>query len=165
MSGWGAGRVAPETRPDQRDHLQLDASAALDDLLDEVPSYVPGDIAGQVELAEADHALGWLTRQPVDKRICAPAFSGSNDLDGADAVFITEGHLIDRKATIRPDRFGSRKEVHQLADYLLLDYEDEYSLDKVGFYLSRQGQPITWSMQEFLGCWAPGAPCLSCAAP
>ncbi|MFD5028508.1 hypothetical protein [Streptomyces sp. NPDC058373] len=130
--------------------LQLDASAVLDDLLDQVPSYVPDDIAGQVELAEADHALGWVTRQPVDKRICAPVFSGSNDLDGADADFIAEGHLIDCKATTRPDRFGSRKEVHQLASYLLLDYEDEYTLDKVGFYLSRQGQLITWSTQEFL---------------
>ncbi|WP_385633033.1 hypothetical protein [Streptomyces sp. SudanB135_2055] len=130
--------------------LQLDARAVLDDLLDQVPSYVPDDIAAQVELAEADHALGWVTRQPVDKRICAPVFSGSNDVDGADADFIAEGHLIDCKATTRPDRFGSRKEVHQLAGYLLLDYQDEYALDKVGFYLSRQGQLVTWSTQEFL---------------
>ncbi|NEA80422.1 hypothetical protein G3I30_15225 [Actinospica acidiphila] len=130
--------------------LQLGATAVLDDLLDQVPPYVPDDIAGQVELAEADHALGWVTRQPVDKRICAPVFSGSNDVDGADADFIAEGHLIDCKATTRPDRFGSRREVHQLAGYLLLDYEDEYALNKVGFYLSRQGQLVTWSTQEFL---------------
>ncbi|MFE6470145.1 hypothetical protein ACFVGP_03495 [Streptomyces rochei] len=130
--------------------LQLDARAVLDDLLDQVPSYVPDDIAAQVELAEADHALGWVTRQPVDKRICAPVFSGSNDVDGADADYIAEGHLIDCKATTRPDRFGSRKEVHQLAGYLLLDYQDEYALDKVGFYLSRQGQLVTWSTQDFL---------------
>ncbi len=130
--------------------LQLGATAVLDDLLDQVPAYVPDDIAGQVELAEADHALGWVTRQPVDKRICAPVFSGSNDVDGADADFIAEGHLIDCKATTRPDRFGSRREVHQLAGYLLLDYEDEYALNKVGFYLSRQGQLVTWSTQEFL---------------
>ncbi|MBJ6628820.1 hypothetical protein [Streptomyces sp. I4(2020)] len=91
-----------------------------------------------------------MTRQPVDKRICAPVFSGSNDVDGVDADFIAEGHLIDCKATTRPDRFGSRREVHQLAGYLLLDYEDEYALNKVGFYLSRQGQLVTWSTQEFL---------------
>ncbi|MFD0332348.1 hypothetical protein ACFQZ0_00485 [Streptomyces erythrogriseus] len=40
--------------------------------------------------------------------------------------------------------------MHQLAGYLLLDYEDEYALNKVGFYLSRQGQLVTWSTQEFL---------------
>ncbi|MGA5375943.1 hypothetical protein ACPCSD_33610 [Streptomyces griseoincarnatus] len=130
--------------------LQLGATAVLDDLLDQVPPYVPDDIAGQVELAEADHALGWVTRQPVDKRICAPVFSGSNDVDGADADFIAEGHLIDCKATTRPDRFGSRREVHQLAGYLLLDFEDEYALNRVGFYLSRQGQLVTWSTQELL---------------
>ncbi len=129
--------------------LQLGAAAVLDDLLDQVPPYVPDDIAGQVELAEADH-LGWVTRQPVDKRICAPVFSGSNDVDGADADFIAEGHLIHCKATTRPDHFGSRREVHQLAGYLLLDYEDEYALNKVSFYLSRQGQLVTWSTQEFL---------------
>ncbi|MET4670344.1 hypothetical protein [Streptomyces sp. PvR018] len=130
--------------------LHLDAGAVLDDLLAQVPSYVPDDIAGQMELAEDDHALGWVTQLPVDKRICAPVFSGSNDVDGADADFIIEGHLIDCKATTRPERFGSRKEVHQLAGYLLLDYKDAYALDKVGFYLSRQGQAVTWSTQEFL---------------
>ncbi|MFD0396054.1 hypothetical protein ACFQ3Z_43980 [Streptomyces nogalater] len=130
--------------------LHLGPGAVLDDLLGQVPDYVTDDIAGQVELAEADHALGWVTRQPVDRRLCAPVFSGSNDVDGADADFIVDGHLIDCKATTRPDRFGSKKEVYQLAGYLLLDYEDEYRLDKVCFYLSRQGRLVTWA-QEFLG--------------
>ncbi|MFC5660931.1 hypothetical protein [Streptomyces nogalater] len=131
--------------------LHLGPGAVLDDLLGQVPDYVTDDIAGQVELAEADHALGWVTRQPVDRRLCAPVFSGSNDVDGADADFIVDGHLIDCKATTRPDRFGSKKEVYQLAGYLLLDYEDEYRLDKVCFYLSRQGRLVTWPAQEFLG--------------
>ncbi|MFE4830699.1 hypothetical protein [Streptomyces sp. NPDC056672] len=130
--------------------LQLGADAVLDDLLGQVPDYVTDDIARQVELAEADHALGWVTRKPLDKRICAPVFSGSDDVGGADADFVVDGHLIDCKATTRPERFGSRKEVHQLAGYLLLDYENEYGLDRVCFYLSRQGQLVTWSTQEFL---------------
>ncbi|MFG3094099.1 hypothetical protein [Streptomyces sp. NPDC048202] len=131
--------------------LRLGEGDVLDDLLGQVPAYVPDDIARQVELAQADHALGWVVRKPLDTRVCAPLFSGSNDVDGADADFIADGHLIDCKATIRPDRFGSRKEVHQLAGYLLLDYEDEHGLSKVCFYLSRQGQLVTWPVQEFLG--------------
>ena len=130
--------------------LQLGAAAVLDDLLGQVPAYVTDDIARQMELAETDHALGWVTRLPVDKLICAPVFSGSNDVDGADADFIVGGRLIDCKATTRLERFGSRKEVHQLAGYLLLDYEDEYRMDRVCFYLSRQGQLVTWPTQEFL---------------
>ncbi|MET7641781.1 hypothetical protein [Streptomyces sp. NPDC005438] len=130
--------------------LHLGANAMLDDLLGQVPAYASQDIARQMELAAADHAMGWVTRRHEDKRICAPVFSGSNDVGGADADFIVDGHLIDCKATTRPERFGSRKEVHQLAGYLLLDYEDEYGLDKVCFYLSRQGLLVTWSTQEFL---------------
>lgn len=131
--------------------LHLGAGAVLDDLLDQVPAYVPDDISQQMELAEADHALGWVRRHPLDKRICAPVFSGSNDVAGADADFIIDGHLIDCKATIHPDRFGREKDVHQLAGYLLLDYPDAYAMDRVGFYLSRQGQLLAWSAQEFLG--------------
>ncbi|MFF1959853.1 hypothetical protein ACFVWX_23085 [Streptomyces sp. NPDC058220] len=130
--------------------LHLGTDAVLDDLLGQVPAYVSDDIARQVELAEADHALGWATHLPIDKRNCAPVFSGSNDVDGADADFILDGHLIDCKATTRPDRFGSMKEVYQLAAYLLLDYEDEFGMDKIGFYLSRQGRLVTWSTREFL---------------
>ncbi|MER6914626.1 hypothetical protein ABT354_23380 [Streptomyces sp. NPDC000594] len=130
--------------------LRLDAGGVLDDLLVQVPAYVPGDIAGQVELAEADGALGWATRLPLDRLICAPVFSGSNDVGGADADFIADGHLIDCKATTRPDRFGSRKEVYQLAGYLLLDYEDEYGVDRVCFYLSRQGRLVMWPVEAFL---------------
>ncbi|GGN44952.1 hypothetical protein [Streptomyces fuscichromogenes] len=130
--------------------LQLGADAGLDDLLGEVPSYVPGDIARQVELAGADHALGWVTRLPVDERICAPVFSGSRDVGGADADYIAGGCLIDCKATIRPDRVDAGA-FHQLAGYLLLDYEDGYCVSRVGLYLSRQGQLIGWTAEEFLG--------------
>ncbi|MEU6060778.1 hypothetical protein [Streptomyces sp. NPDC047097] len=131
--------------------LRLEACADLEDLLDQVPSYVPRDITRQVELAEGDHALGWVTRLPVQERICAPVFDGSDDVGGADADFIVDGHLIDCKATVRPERFGDKGEVLQLAGYLLLDYEDRYRLHTVCFYLARQGQLVTWTIQEFLG--------------
>ncbi|MGW6274673.1 hypothetical protein [Streptomyces sp. NPDC055060] len=130
--------------------LALEPGSVLDDLLSQVPTYVPGDIARQVELAQADHALGWMTQLPLDQRVCAPVFSGSTDVQGADADFIADGQLIDCKATVRPERFGEKRDVHQLAAYLLLDYEDTYALDQVGFYLARQGQLLTWTTQEFL---------------
>ncbi|MFE9046341.1 hypothetical protein ACFYOG_36330 [Streptomyces sp. NPDC007818] len=124
--------------------------AILDDLLGEVPSYVPEDIGQQMKLAEAEEALGWAATLTADQRICAPVFSGSLDVKGADADYILDGRLIDCKATIRPDRIGEKKEIHQLAGYLLLDYEDTYALNRVGLYLARQGRLLTWTTEEFL---------------
>ncbi|GAA3485484.1 hypothetical protein [Streptomyces yanii] len=78
-----------------------------------------------------------------------PVFAASSDLGGADADFIAGGLLIDCKATTRPHKIG-RAEVQQLAGYLLLDYDDTYRIDQVGFYLSRQGTLIAWTVPEFL---------------
>jgi hypothetical protein len=50
---------------------------------------------------------------------------------GADADLILGGLLLDRKSTIQPRRLG-RDEIYQLAAYLLLDYDDEYGIDRVG---------------------------------
>ncbi|WP_438493583.1 hypothetical protein [Streptomyces asiaticus] len=127
----------------------LSPGATLDDLLGQVPAFVPEDIARQVELADSDQALGWLTRLPAGERICAPEFSGSADVGGADADYIAVDHLIDCKATIKPDQIGPEG-IYQLAGYLLLDYEDQYALRQVSFYLSRQGQLIRWTAEEFL---------------
>ncbi|MGX1886935.1 hypothetical protein [Streptomyces sp. NPDC055287] len=129
---------------------QVTTGAILDDLLSEVPSYVPHDIMRQVKLAEAEEALGWSVALSAERRVCAPEFSGSADVAGADADYILDSCLIDCKATIRPDRIGEKKEIHQLAGYLLLDYADTYAVNRVGLYLARQGRLITWTTEEFL---------------
>jgi len=76
-------------------------------------------------------------------------FAGSTDIGGADADYILAGLLLDCKATRAPRRLG-REEIYQLAGYLLLDYDDQYGIDRVGLYLSRQGGLITWEVAEFL---------------
>ncbi|MFI9296656.1 ATP-dependent helicase [Streptomyces gardneri] len=127
---------------------QADATTTLKSLTTAVPAYVLEDIAEQMQLAEEPFAP--LRRLPAAQRVCGPVFAGSTDLGGADADFITGGLLIDCKATTRPHQIGTAQ-VQQLAGYLLLDYDDAYRIDRVGFYLSRQGGLITWSVTEFLG--------------
>ncbi|MFE7546719.1 UvrD-helicase domain-containing protein [Streptomyces gardneri] len=126
---------------------QADATTTLKGLTAAVPAYVLEDIAEQMQLAEEPFAP--LRRLPAAQRVCGPVFAGSTDLGGADADFITGGLLIDCKATTRPHQIGTAQ-VQQLAGYLLLDYDDAYRIDRVGFYLSRQGGLITWTVPDFL---------------
>jgi hypothetical protein len=126
---------------------QATASTRLADLTAAVPPYVIDDIAQQMRLAHrplaAFHAL------PRAARVCGPVFAGSDDIGGADADYILGGLLLDCKATSNPRGLG-REEIYQLAGYLLLDYDDHYAIDRVGFYLSRQGALITWDVGRFL---------------
>jgi hypothetical protein len=130
-------------------------STRLTGLLAAVPAHVIDDIGAQMRLAE--RPLAPFRALPPAARVCGPVFTGSGDLGGADADYILGGTLLDCKATRNPRRLG-REEIYQLAGYLLLDYDDDFGIDRVGFYLSRQGGLITWSADEFvrrLGAKAP----------
>lgn len=120
---------------------------SLNDLVDKVSAYVIDDIASQTKLAE--EPLASFRALPQSAKVCGPVFSGSGDIGGADADFILDGLLLDCKATKDPRRLG-REEIYQLAGYLLLDYDDDFRIDRVGLYLSRQGGLITWTVDEFL---------------
>lgn len=77
-----------------------------------------------------------------------PTFEGSAEIGGADADLIVDRCLIDVKTTVAPKL---RKEMlYQLLGYVLLDYDDEYGIDSVAFYLSRQGIFIRWPLLPFL---------------
>ncbi|WP_255528141.1 UvrD-helicase domain-containing protein [Streptacidiphilus sp. P02-A3a] len=119
----------------------------LEDLVAATPAYVVQDLAEQMRLT--DPVFAALRALPEQQRVCGPLFAGSADLGGADADFILAGTLIDCKATTRPRTLG-RAEVYQLAGYLLLDYHDQYAIDRLGLYLARQGTLIDWSTDEFL---------------
>lgn len=122
-------------------------ATSLDELTTAVPAYVLDDIGQQLRLANRPFAtFHGLSPQA---RVCGPVFSGSGDIGGADADFILGGLLLDCKATKDPRRLG-RQEIYQLAGYLLLDYDDEFGIDHVGLYLSRQGGLITWRVDDFL---------------
>jgi hypothetical protein len=121
----------------------------LGSLLEAVPGYVIDDIGQQMALADTNTSFGWFRKLPRQKIVTGPAFAGSTDIGGADADFILGGLLLDCKATITPRKLGAN-EINQLAGYLLLDYDDEFGISRVGLYLSRQGAGIAWDVPKFL---------------
>jgi hypothetical protein len=121
----------------------------LGSLIEAVPGYVIDDIGQQMALADTDTSFGWFRKLPRRQIVTGPSFAGSADIGGADADFILGGLLLDCKATITPRKLGS-SEINQLAGYLLLDYDDEFGISRVGLYLSRQGAGITWEVPRFL---------------
>ncbi|MDG4793610.1 hypothetical protein [Micromonospora sp. WMMD1082] len=128
----------------------------LEGLLEAVPDYAIMDLQVQIRLAE--RALGTL-RDAVDEADChaAPTFAGSGDVNGADADLIIGGRLIDIKAVSQPGRLGDHI-IWQLAGYVLLDYDDRYGIEVVGFYMARIGVLAVWPVDEFfrmLGCRVP----------
>jgi hypothetical protein len=123
------------------------SSTTLAHLVAAVPDYVIDDVADQMKLAV--QTLAPFRALSPRAKISGPEFTGSSDLGGADADYILGGLLLDCKATTDPRRLG-REEIYQLAGYLLLDYHDEYGINRVGLYLSRQGGLITWTTHEFL---------------
>lgn len=65
-----------------------------------------------------------------------PNFAGSPEVGGADTDLIVDRSLLEIKTLATPKITG--KMLHQLVGYVLLDYEDEHDIAKVGFYLARQ---------------------------
>jgi hypothetical protein len=123
-------------------------STTLREMAAAVPEYVLGDLKRQFELARP---VFWQLRAlPPEQVSCGPVFTGSTDIGGADADFIVDGLLLDCKSTVTPYKLGTA-EIYQLAGYLLLDYDDQYGIRRVGLYLSRQGEDITWDVRDFLG--------------
>lgn len=78
-----------------------------------------------------------------------PEFAGSRAVGGADADLIVGNCLYDIKTTPDPRKTlpGS---LRQLISYVLLDWDDEYALDQVGFYYSRQVTSMTWPLSKLI---------------
>ena len=118
------------------------------DMLAAVPAYAVEDLVAQAEIAsEALHELR--AECPPAQVYAGPDFAGSPDVEGADADLIVGGLLIDTKGTVAPSRLR-KPEFYQLLGYALLDYDDEYRIGGLGFYLSRFGRLITWPVDEYL---------------
>jgi hypothetical protein len=84
-----------------------------------------------------------------ERVVLNPIFAGSGDIGGADADLIIDGCLIDIKTTIDP-KFSKRRLLYQLLGYALLDYNDEFAIDAVGVYLSRQALFVRFELQPLL---------------
>ena len=81
--------------------------------------------------------------------VLGPVFAGSKYVGGADADLIIQNHLYDIKTTPNP-RNGLPNAIRQLIGYVLLDWDNEYNIQGVGLYLSRQGQKVEWKLDELL---------------
>jgi hypothetical protein len=130
-----------------------DRPGGREQLLARVPQYAVLDLEVQVRLAES--ALAEI-RSSTTEAVClaGPIFLGGRDVGGADGDLIIDHLLLDVKSTSRPE-FLSDSMIYQLAGYAILDYEDEYEIHDLGFYLSRIGWLKTWPIEEFLrllGC-------------
>ena len=77
-----------------------------------------------------------------------PSFAGSTDVGGADADLIADGCLWEIKTTTRQG--GQGLWLHQLLGYVLLDYEDEHEIDRVGLLLPRQSANISWPVDRLM---------------
>jgi len=80
--------------------------------------------------------------------ILNPTFIGSAYVGGADADLVVDGCLIDIKTSTFPQI--KAEYLHQLAGYLLLDFDDKLHIDAVGIYMARQGELVQWPALDFL---------------
>ncbi|MDQ1675041.1 MAG: hypothetical protein QOC93_185 [Actinomycetota bacterium] len=125
-----------------------DGPITLATLLAAVPRYVVDDLTAMV--TRADTGLSPV-RAAVSSGdvIAGPTFAGSDAVGHADGDWIARGLLVDVKATVHPDRLGEL-EAYQLAGYALLDWDDRHRIDRVGWYLARQGLLPVWGLDEYL---------------
>ena len=120
---------------------------SLDGLLAAVPAYALADIRAMVQLAEAGLREVRAGTGPDDVHV-GPIFAGSSLVGGADADWVAGRLLGDVKATASPRRLEAT-EVWQLIGYVLLDFDDRYLIDRVGWYVARVGALVSWEITEF----------------
>lgn len=77
-----------------------------------------------------------------------PDFSGSGDVGGADADLIMDSCLWEIRCTERPR--GQSDWLYELLSYVLLDYDDDYGFEHIGFLLPRQDKLMRWPVAELI---------------
>lgn len=82
------------------------------------------------------------------EHVLNPRFAGSSLIGGADADFVVERCLVEVKTTIKPVLRSLL--VYQMLGYVLLDFDDRFSLDEVAVYMSRQSTLVRWPLQAFM---------------
>ena len=119
-----------------------------DRLLRAVPGYAVDDIRAVVALA--DTSLARLRDScPPDRVHTGPPLAGSLDVGGADADLIADDLLVEFSSTRTPSQLGAR-DFYQVLGYAILDYGDRYGIRRLGFYLSRFGRLVTWTLEDML---------------
>ena len=135
-------RAGPAAPPPQHYGGSWPDSAA--DLID----LVPDDRVNDVAVLAAAFAAQYPSWHGDTTAALNPKFAGSIDIGGADADFIADGCLWDIKTTTRGG--GQGRDLYQLLGYLLLDYEDEYAIERVGLVFPRQNTKVAWPVDELI---------------
>ena len=106
--------------------------------------------AASVEASVAEEVAAILRVAPMphaEKVVCGASFDGSRFVGGADGDLILDECLYDVKTTVRPAGELPLR-LRQLIGYALLDWNDAFALRRIGFYFSRQGEWISWPLDE-----------------
>ena len=77
-----------------------------------------------------------------------PTFAGSAHIGGADADLIVDGCLWEIKTSKQPQ--GQGEWLRQLLGYVLLDYDDERAIERVGLLLPRQNRRVSWPIRKLV---------------
>lgn len=94
---------------------------------------------------------------PEGEATCGPEFAGSRSIDGADADLIIDQCIYDVK-TVADARRNFPKSIRQILGYVFLDWVDQYRLERIGMYYSRQGTWMTWPLNDLLSVAASSQP-------
>ena len=135
-------RAGPATPPPQYYSGTWPKSAA------DLVNLVPDDRVKDVAALGAAFAKQYRSWQAAGDSVLNPNFAGSQDIGGADADLIVDGCLWDIKTTKRQGAEG--KWLYQLLGYTLLDYEDEYSIERVGLLFPRQNTKAEWPVDKLI---------------
>lgn len=134
-NGWSDGMVRVA------DLAERGRVATWDECAAEVDAGIASEVCSLMEPAVREFGTA--------RAICGPEFAGSAAVGGADADMVVDGCLYEVKTTVAPrDRllFSAR----QLLGYVLLDWRDEYGLERAGFYFSRQGRRMSWPLGQLI---------------
>jgi hypothetical protein len=123
--------------------LSLPEGSGRDDVLRLVREEWVEDVVTMVH--RLDSSLEVYKRAPI---VFQPALIGSSDVGKADPDFIAGQTLMEVKAT--KEDAPSRKVLCQVAAYLLLDYDDQYSIRSVGICSGRWSTIKEWDAEEYL---------------
>ena len=99
--------------------------------------------------SEVANIMSIVDPPPAKDATLGPTFAGSQFVGGADADLILDHCLWEVKTTENPrDRLTPG--LRQLIGYALLDWDDAYELNRVGFCFSRQAAWTSWRLSDLV---------------
>lgn len=134
--------------------MDLPSRSWVADLLALVTEDEIADVCAVIDVLRS-HGEPLATRAAA-RVITNPSFSTSERVGGADADLILGGCLLDIKSNARGRVTG--RHVLQLAGYALLDVNDTYRIDELGFYLARHGAFLSFPAALLLAALAGDVP-------